>query len=188
VDGTGNGRPDALPQITAGPFLLRGFERRDVPMVVEASLDPLIPLISTVPAGGDAQAAMAFVERQRHRLADGFGYSFVIADASTGDGLGSIGLWTRDLDLGRASIGYWMVPGARRRGAAGRALRALSAWAIEHLGIVRLELYVEPWNTSSARTAESAGFICEGLLRSWQEVGGDRRDMSVYSFLPTDRR
>ena len=131
---------------------------------------------------------MAFVERQRHRLADGFGYSFVIADAAGRRRLGSIGLWTRDLDLGRASVGYWMVPGARRRGAAGRPCPRSSAWAIEQLGIVRLELYVEPWNTSSVRTAESAGFICEGLLRSWQEVGGDRRDMSVYSFLPADRR
>ncbi|MGO9456643.1 MAG: GNAT family N-acetyltransferase [Acidimicrobiales bacterium] len=180
--------PDTLPEISAGPFLLRSFERRDVPMVVEASADPLIPLISTVPAGGDPEAALAYVERQRRRLADGFGFSFVIADAASGGGVGSIGLWTRDLDLGRASVGYWVVPGTRRRGAASQALRALSTWAIDEVGVARLELYVEPWNIASSRTAESAGYSCEGLLRSWQAVGAVRRDMSVYSFLPSDGR
>jgi RimJ/RimL family protein N-acetyltransferase len=54
------------------------------------------------------------------------------------------------------------------------------------LRIARLELYVEPWNTASIRTAESAGFQREGLLRSWQEVGGIRKDMYMYSRLATD--
>jgi RimJ/RimL family protein N-acetyltransferase len=188
VDPTGATLADALPGIAAGPFLLRAFDEGDVPMVAEASTDPLIPLISTVPAVGGNEAVLAYVARQQRRLADGFGYSFVIADAASNRGLGSIGLWTRDLDLGRASVGYWVVPSARRRGVAGRALRALSAWALDDIGVARLELYVEPWNTASVRTAESAGYVCEGLLRSWQEVGGERRDMSVYSFLPSDRR
>jgi RimJ/RimL family protein N-acetyltransferase len=175
---------DPLPVLDAGPFLLRRFERGDVPLVVEAGADPLIPLISSVPAGGAGDEALAFVERQRRRLQDGYGYSFVIAEAATDRGVGSIGLWIRDLDLGRASVGYWVVGSARGRGAAGRALAALSGWALGHLGIPRLELYVEPWNTASVRTAEGAGYTFEGLARSWQEVGGERRDMSVYSLLP----
>ncbi len=81
-----------------------------------------------------------------------------------------------------------MLPATRRRGAASQALRALSTWAIDEVGVARLELFVEPWNTASSRTAESAGYSCEGLLRSWQAVGAERRDMSVYSFLPSDRR
>jgi RimJ/RimL family protein N-acetyltransferase len=47
-------------------------------------------------------------------------------------------------------------------------------------------LYVEPWNVASIRTAEGAGFQREGLLRSWQEVGGVRKDMYMYSHLATD--
>lgn len=50
----------------------------------------------------------------------------------------------------------------------------------------RLELYVEPWNEASWRTAEKAGFRREGLLRQYQEVGGERRDMFMYSLLNTD--
>lgn len=184
------GGPDAddLPVVDAGPFRLRRFEHHDVPMVVEASADPLIPLVSSLPAEVGEDGALAFVERQRHRLADGYGYSFVIAERSSDLGVGSLGVWTRDIDQGRASVGYWVVASARCRGAASHALRAASAWALDGLGIPRLELYVEPWNAASVRTAESAGFTCEGLLRSWQEVGGERRDMLVYSLLPGDRR
>ena len=48
-------------------------------------------------------------------------------------------------------------------------------------GLARLELYVEPWNEGSWRAAEHVGYEREGLLRSWQEVGGQRRDMYMYS-------
>jgi RimJ/RimL family protein N-acetyltransferase len=65
-------------------------------------------------------------------------------------------------------------------------LRAASRWALTVLGVPRLELYAEPWNEASIRTAESAGFVREGLLRSWQEVAGKRRDMYMYSLLNSD--
>jgi RimJ/RimL family protein N-acetyltransferase len=49
-----------------------------------------------------------------------------------------------------------------------------------------MELYVEPWNTASIRTAEKAGFRREGLLRGWQEVGGERKDMYMFARLSGD--
>jgi ribosomal-protein-alanine N-acetyltransferase len=52
--------------------------------------------------------------------------------------------------------------------------------------IPRRGLYVEPWNTPSIRTAERAGFRREGLLRSWETVGGERRGMLMFSLLETD--
>jgi [ribosomal protein S5]-alanine N-acetyltransferase len=186
--GAGGGADaDRLPLLGAGPFRLRGFEERDVPMVTEAGSDPVIPLIATVPPGSTAAEAGEFVERQRHRLRDGFGYSFVIAEAGSDRGVGSIGLWLHDIDQGRASVGYWVVASARGRRAARHALAALSTWALDDLGVPRLQLHVEPWNVASIRTAEGAGFAYEGLLRSWQEVGGARRDMYVFSLLPSDR-
>ena len=201
--------------LPAGPFRLRAFEPRDVAMVIEASVDPVIPLISSVPPEASAAEAAAFVDRQRHRLRDGYGYSFVITeiagpptaagppgdpahldaqghpghlDAADDRGVGSIGLWLRDIDLGRASVGYWVVPSAHGRRAAGFALASLAAWAFDQLAIPRLELHVEPWNVASIRTAERAGFVREGLLRSWQGVGDERRDVYAYSLLPTDDR
>lgn len=181
-----SGPADRLPRLEAGPCRLRGFEPGDTAMVAEAGADPLIPLVSSVEPGTGAAQAEAFVARQRHHLRDGYAYSFVVADAATDRGLGSIGLWLHEVDEGRATVGYWIVASARGRGTARHALRAVSAWALLDLGIPRLQLHVEPWNEPSVRTAEGAGYRCEGLLRSWQAVGGERRDMYVYSLLAAD--
>jgi RimJ/RimL family protein N-acetyltransferase len=78
------------------------------------------------------------------------------------------------------------VASARGRGAAALAVAALAGWALGELGIPRVELYVEPWNSASIRSAERAGFRREGLLRSWQELDGERKDMLMYSRLPAD--
>jgi ribosomal-protein-alanine N-acetyltransferase len=184
----GAGDVDRLPVLEAGPFRLRGFDVRDAPMVEEAGADPVIPLIASLEAGCGSAGADRFVARQRRQLHEGRGYSFVIADGADDHGVGSIALWLADVDQGRASVGYWVVASARGRGAASHALRALSAWATGELGIPRLQVHVEPWNVPSVRTAEAAGYRFEGLLRSWETVGGERRDMEVYSLLAPGTR
>ncbi|MGY2744162.1 RimJ/RimL family protein N-acetyltransferase [Arthrobacter sp. UYCu723] len=46
---------------------------------------------------------------------------------------------------------------------------------------------MEPWNEGSWRAAERSGYAREGLLRSWQEIGGRRKDLYMYSRLrPAD--
>ncbi len=52
-------------------------------------------------------------------------------------------------------------------------------WTIHTLH--RVELYIEPWNSSSIRVAGASGFHGEGLLRSHQEMGGTRRNMLIYA-------
>lgn len=174
-----------LPRLQDPPLVLRAFTAGDASLVVEASKDPLIPLITTVPpAPADQAAVQAFITRQHERAGSGQGYSFAIADAGTGLGLGQIGLWPQS--HGRASIGYWVAASARRRGVAQDALRMVTSWGLAPPNIHRLELYVEPWNEGSWRAAEQAGYLREGLLRSWEPVGDQRRDMYMYSRLPTD--
>jgi len=175
-----------VPALTAGPFRLRPFVMADLHVVREAAKDPHIPLITTVPAAFTDAEGRRFIERQWDRARRGSGYSFAITDAATGRAVGQIGLWLDNIGAGRASIGYWVVASARGRGAASHALQTLSFWALGVLRIPRLELYAEPWNEASIRTAERAGFQREGLLRSWQEVGGERKDMFMYSLLPGD--
>jgi RimJ/RimL family protein N-acetyltransferase len=86
----------------------------------------------------------------------------------------------------RASTGYFVVERHRGAGFAGRALATLATWAFEAIDVVRLELYAEPWNVGSIRTAERAGFVREGLLRKAERVGSERRDMFVYGRLRED--
>ena len=178
--------PTEMPVLTRPPVVLRAFRAEDVGLVQSVAGDALIPLITTVPASGDASDARAYIQRQQERLASGAGYSFAIADAATGEAVGQAGLWLRNLVEGRASTGYWIAPQFRRRRYATAALDAISRWGLSLDGIHRIELYVEPWNEGSWRAAEHVGYVREGLLRGWQQVGNERRDMYMYGLLPED--
>jgi len=150
--------PKDLPRLECGPVVLRNFTLRDLALIQDASADALIPLITSVPTTTDADAARAFVARQHARVRDGQGYSFAIADTTSDDALGQIGLWLSAIANGRVSIGYWVVARHRGRGIARHALQAISQWGSTLPGVHRLERYVEPWNEASWRTAESVGY------------------------------
>jgi ribosomal-protein-alanine N-acetyltransferase len=167
--------------VAHGPVVLREFSAADLPMVREMSADPYLPQIGTLPLNASGQEARAYIDRQRGRLAEGKGFSFAIAEADTGRGVGQIGLWLAGLDEGRATAGYSVMPSARGRGLAAAALTALTSFGWTISGLHRIELYIEPWNAGSVNTAERAGFEREGLLRSHQEIGGRRRDMLLYA-------
>lgn len=166
-----------------GSVVLREFEPGDVDMVLDLATDPYVPLIGTLPAHADRDQAIAWIEDQRRRLSEGAGFSFAIADQSTGRALGFIGLWLSGWAHGRASVGYSVAPLARGAGVATDALRAVVdfAWTIPEL--FRLEAYIEPFNTASQRVVRRAGFEVEGLLRSHQTIGGTRRDLLLHSLI-----
>ncbi len=167
--------------VASGPVVLREFSYRDVPTLRELSTDPYVPLIGSLPANASEQEAQDFVDRQRGRLAEGVGFSFVIAEADTDRAVGGIGLWLVAVPYGRATAGYSVTPSARGRGLAAAALIAVTEFAWTIPALHRIELYIEPWNQGSVRTAERAGYEREGLLRSHQEIGGRRRDMLLYA-------
>lgn len=175
--------PLALPlrNPTAGQIELRTFSEADVPMLLDLSTDPYVPLTGTLPAHTDPAGAMAYIDRQHSRLTSGAGYSFCIALLATGQAVGQIGLWLAQLSQGRATAGYGIAPHARGHGLGGQALTALTEFAWTVPGLHRIELYVEPWNIASCRVAETAGYTYEGLLLNHQEIGGERVDMRLYA-------
>jgi ribosomal-protein-alanine N-acetyltransferase len=77
---------------------------------------------------------------------------------------------------------------ARGRGVTTRAVRLLCNWLFEDLRLARIQLLAEPDNVASWRVAERVGFTREGLLRSWTEMKGRRRDFYIYSLLPGEPR
>lgn len=171
--------PSADPE--HGRIRLRTFADLDAGMAMDLSQDPYVPTVGSLQAHATHDQAVAWIERQRRRHIEGTGFSFSIADLETDRSMGNIGLWIRELDTGRAQVGYAVAPNERGHGIASDALCALTtfAWTIAHLH--RLELYIEPWNTASIRTAERAGYEREGLLRSHQEIAGKRCDMFLYA-------
>ena len=160
---------------------LRGFGEQDTAMLRNLSTDPYLSLIGTLPVDADRGGALDYVERQHDRLVTGAGYSFCIALAASDEAVGGAGLWFDAIEHGRATAGYAIAPAYRGRGLASQALRALTTFAWGVPEVQRIELYIEPWNTASERTAQLTGYQREGLLRSHQVIGRDRVDMLLYA-------
>ncbi|WP_159622209.1 GNAT family N-acetyltransferase [Ruania rhizosphaerae] len=168
---------------SAGSVLLRPWRAIDARLVAEFASDSYIPTIGSVPAQVDDDKAAAWISRQLARAEQGTGYSFAVADKRTDRAVGHAGLSLRALDSGRAVGGYSISPPCRGRGYAKDALIALTGFGWSIPALHRIELYIEPWNIASIRTAERAGYLREGLLRSHQEIDGVRRDMALYAAL-----
>jgi RimJ/RimL family protein N-acetyltransferase len=89
-------------------------------------------------------------------------------------------------DAHRGSVGYWLLSEARGKGFATRSVQLVSRWAFGKLGMARLSLTTEPSNDRSQRVAERSGFLKEGVLRSYEDIGGRRVDCVVFSLVPAD--
>jgi ribosomal-protein-alanine N-acetyltransferase len=164
-----------------GSIILRGVEARDAEMARELSTDPYVPLTGTLPGDADRAEAEAWVVQQQGRHAEGRGFSFTIARRCDDRAVGHCGLWLKDFADGRANAGYAVVPSARRRGYAADALIALTNFAWTLPGLQRVELFIEPGNTGSLRTAGRAGYVRQTVLTEHQEIGGIRRDMVLFT-------
>jgi len=131
--------------------------------------------------------ARTFLEVAGRGWAEGSGAAFVIAHAAGGDGLGTIGLHLFAGDARLAAVGYWLRREARGHGAATIAVRLVSGWAFDELGIKRLNLITVLENLVSQRVAERAGFTREGIPRAWMPTRDGRRDSVMFSLLPDDK-
>lgn len=172
-------------ELRADGFKLRPWEAGDAPAVTAACQDPDIARwIPIIPSPYTEEDARDFLEQSRLNWELGDAYGFALVDEA-GELLGAIGM--RMLRFSTGHIGYWVAPGARGRGVATDALKALCRWAIDELGLERLELVTDPENAPSQRVAEKAGFRREGIHRSALEYrDGTRRDSVMFSLLPEE--
>jgi RimJ/RimL family protein N-acetyltransferase len=173
-------RPD--PPLTDGVVLLRAVRESDVQAIVEACRDPGIKrFTSSVPDPYSEDDALAWLRTHREDEVAGIEMNFAIADADDEEVLcGVTGLHAVDWKSRRGATGYWIAPWARRAGRASRATELVARWALEEVGLVRVELLADVENPASQRVAERAGFVREGVLRRHTVMGGASRDCVIF--------
>ncbi len=121
--------------------------------------------------------------------AEGRSVSFRITDDATGTALGHVGLNEINRPLRLARVGYWVLPEARGRGVATRALLLAARHAFTALDLYRLELGHGIGHGASCRVAERCGFRLEGTLRGAMFEEGRRdtfRDAHLHARLADD--
>jgi RimJ/RimL family protein N-acetyltransferase len=158
----------------------------DIPRMVEACNDPAIQRYTVVPTDYTEANAREYGLRSAQALGEGTALSLIIADSATDDLLGTIAL-RRVGDGDRWSVGYWVAPWARQRGVATAAVRLITAFGFEELGVREIELLAEPENIASQRVAEAAGFEKGELLRNRIVIKGATHDVFMYTLLPPAR-
>jgi ribosomal-protein-alanine N-acetyltransferase len=114
--------------------------------------------------------------------------ALAIADASTREFLGGIGLYRIDPRHGHAEVGFWLTPAARGRGVAKRAVTLITTWAFDTLGFARVELTTTPDNSATRALALKLGFREEGTMRQRNLERGRRVDVMMFAVLKDEWR
>ena len=169
-----------------GDVSLRLLVRDDLDLLAELVSDPSTRRFTRIPEpppDGFAETWFATYEAGR---ADGTREAFVVVAGGHGVGLALAPVIERE--AATAELGYLVAPQARGRGHATAALRLLSDWALDQLGLVRLELLIGTENLASQTVARRAGYTLEGTLRSTHLKQGIREDTQIWSLLRSDPR
>ncbi|HEX5130980.1 MAG TPA: GNAT family N-acetyltransferase [Candidatus Krumholzibacteria bacterium] len=143
--------------------LLREFRKGDEPSLVRHANNRNIWLNvrDTFPYPYRQADARAWV-----RLASTDGLNQVFAIDVDGFAIGAIGVHPgQGIYTLSAELGYWLGEEFWNRGIATEAVTAVTAYAFETFGMVRVYAEVFEWNTASMRVLEKAGFTREGTLR-----------------------
>lgn len=77
-------------------------------------------------------------------------------------------------------IGYWIDQRYANKGITTRAVRRLTSYGFEELGLHRIEINLRPENAASKRVAEKAGYVFEGLRPRYLHIDGSWRDHLCY--------
>ncbi|MET9098465.1 GNAT family N-acetyltransferase [Streptomyces antibioticus] len=137
----------------------------------------------------DLAGARAALEARAADTSAGTGMTFCVTDAADGAVLGQIGVHAIDRVISVARVGYWVLPDARGRRVATRALLLASRWAFTDLALHRLELGHALGHEASCRIAQHCGYLPEGTLRGamWEANRRDAyRDVHLHARLATD--
>jgi len=178
----------SLP-LSDGAVALREWRLDDIACIEATTTDPKLAEGTTLPSEFTIADGEAFIRRQWTRVPNGEGLSLAITRSDRDEAVGSIVSMARP-QPGVCGVGYWVVPGARRSGFAGAAVRLLADWTIESGAFGRMEAWIRPDNEASQRAVAGAGFELEGVLRSFLPPGphgADRQDMQVWSRIRATR-
>lgn len=149
---------DSEPRLSDGVVTLRLPDEGDLAAIELGIHDPDVIRWIGAPEGSAAET----LQLNRRRWADG-SPTFAVCEMD-GICVGHVWVNLRADDRTIGSVGYWLLPAARGRGLATRAVRLISRWAVSELGIKRLLLTTDPANALSQRVAARSGFKKVGVV------------------------
>jgi RimJ/RimL family protein N-acetyltransferase len=176
-----------LPQLEGDSIRLRRLSVDDATDMHAAAMESAAELEITVPwfsRDMTVESSSSFATWAGEAWDRGEHYELSIL-SSEGTYLGSAGL-TVDGATMTANLQYWVRTSATRRGVASEAARLVSRWAIQTLGLQRVEIFISGHNVASQMAARKSGAHFEGVLRNKIRWDGRAYDAYIFSFVPGD--
>ena len=175
----------AAPDLADDEIRLEPLTQAYVPQMLAMAEDPDVVRFTRVPAGADETFVRDWIKRYESGWDDASRAGFAIR-GHLDEFLGFAALVDLDLEHREGEIGYMVVPAARGRGIAPRAVELLTRWGFDELELIRLELRIDVENPASERVAQRTGYRRDGVLRNVHFKDGLRSDLAIWSRLSQD--
>lgn len=171
------------PELTDGVVVLRPWRDEDIEptrLGHDEEIARWFGLEQVVPS--HERHAAAVEEWRRSYAAGRSRVSFVIEH----DGVPVGYVEVRSRRGGIGELWWTLYSGHRGQGLATRAVTLLVKYALEDLGLARVEAYVNSANQRSLRVATRAGLRREGVLRGRETLFGEKHDAVLFARLAND--
>ncbi|AYC28526.1 GNAT family N-acetyltransferase [Paenisporosarcina cavernae] len=124
-------------------------------------LKPWLPFVQETPSVEDTeqnmrQAMANFLKRSALR--------YLIFEKDTHDFIGTTGFHNIDWKVKKLEIGYWIDSRQSGKGYMVEAIDRLTRFALDDLGMKRVEIRIESSNIKSRAIPEKLGYVLEGIL------------------------
>jgi RimJ/RimL family protein N-acetyltransferase len=171
------------PTLVTERLRLRPFRPSDGPAMQPLLNDrEVVRNLGYIPYPYEPGMAEQWIATHEAEYAGGHQVIFAITRNETGTLMGSIGL-TLNFDHRQAEMGYWIGRPYWGKGYGTEAARAVIAYGINTLGLVKVYARPFAYNTASQRLLEKAGMAREGILRKHFCKWGEMLDMHYYAFI-----
>jgi RimJ/RimL family protein N-acetyltransferase len=175
-------------ELTEGDIVVRPYRVEDIPLVYESARESLPAISRWMPwchPNYSIEETKEFVLSRAERWDNDAEYGFGIFRPG-GRHLGGVGVNFINRIHQMANLGYWVRSSETGQGIASRATRLVGRFAVEQLGLQRIEILAATGNVPSQRVAENAGAVKEAVLRKRLRLHGEPVDAVLYSLVAED--
>ncbi|MBR4501558.1 MAG: GNAT family N-acetyltransferase [Clostridia bacterium] len=174
--------------ITTPRLILRRFRLEDAgDMYRNWASDAEVTRYLTWPPHQSAEVSGMLLGQWTAQYEDGGYFNWAIQYKENGEVIGNISVVRLDEAIDSAEIGYCLSRTYWGRGLMPEALRAVTAYLFDTVGLNRVWAGHDVENPKSGRVMEKSGMKPEGILRAFGRNNRGICDMAVYSILRDER-
>ncbi len=170
-----------LPRLETERLVLRPVTFDDVPAIHAYCTDPDVARYTTWHAHQSLIETQAYVGAVQDQYGRDEPSPWGVERRAEGVLIGTCGFVARTPEHHRAELGYALARPYWGQGYMTEAVRAVVAFAFDHLDLNRIEAVCDAENLASARVLEKSGLVFEGILRDYLRVKGRYRNVRMYA-------